>query len=491
MRRLRAWASLVLAVSLVLAWVVACQHVRRMDGVWFQPSPAGAWALVLYLVGDYAGAARAYRTHYRDAVASGWSSGDPALDALLAGDLERAASAASTGTSGERGFLLTMGEIGLAQGRPDEALAFLRQALERAPDDVEALLLSSLAHARRGAPGEAIASLTHALRQNAVGARLTIFLGILETAGELGRRQDAARQPCLLAHLHRYLRVFDPSNGRRAIAYAEEAIRAGDRPADAYLALGILLDKQGQRDRALAALLKAVEIDPHHAEAHRWVAFIYSDRGDLLSEYRIARAAFDAAPTDPFYVKHLDHVLMERLGDPHGVIALMQRAVERNPGDVRAHDRLGYAWGLIGDQTRSASHYRQAIQLEPDNPVLHEGLGRALYRLDRTDEAIAAYRRAAELAPPRYQPHTALAGVYHGARRYRDAIAEYETAVRLGESHPGRQAALCALYQEVSEFKRAADCFERVLGSGPNDPLARRLFTESSSDARLAGEGRR
>ena len=124
MRRLRPCASLLLAISLLLAWVLAYQHVKRMDGVWFQPSPAGTWALVQYLAGDYVGAARAYRTHYREAVASGWSSGDPALDALLAGDLDRAASAARTGTSGGAASCSTMGDIALERGRPDEAMAF-------------------------------------------------------------------------------------------------------------------------------------------------------------------------------------------------------------------------------------------------------------------------------------------------------------------------------------------------------------------------------
>ena len=385
MHRLRPCASLLLAISLMLAWVLAYQHVKRMDPVWFQPSPAGAWALAQYLAGEHVGAARAYRTHYREAVASGWTSGDPALDALLAGDLDRAASAARTGTSGERGVLLTMSDIALERGRPDEAMTFLRQALQRAPDDAEALLLASLAHARADAPGEAIVTLTHALRQSAAGARVTIFLRILETTGELARRQGAERRPCLLAHYHRYLAGFDASNGRRAIGYAEQAIRAADRPADAHLVRGILLDRQGQRDRALAAFLQALEVDPRHAEAYRWAAFIYSERGDVRSEYRLARAALDAAPTDSFYLDHLDHV-MERLGDPHGVIAVMQRAVEANPDNARAHDRLGHAWGFIGDQARSVSHYQQAIRLEPANARLHEELARALHRLGRGDQ---------------------------------------------------------------------------------------------------------
>jgi tetratricopeptide (TPR) repeat protein len=334
-----------------------------MDGVWFQPSPSGAWALAQYLAGDYVGAARAYRAHYRDAVASGWSSGDPALDALLAGDLDRAASAARTSPSGERGFLLTMADLALERGRPDEALTFLRQALLRAPDDADALLLASLAHARADEPGAAIVDLTHALRQSAAGTRVTTFLRILETTGDLATRQGAGSRPCLLAHYHRYLSAFDASSARRALGYAEQAIRAADRPADAHVVRGILLDRQGQRDRALEAFLKALEIDPRQAEAYRRAAFIYSERGDLRGEYRLARAAFDAAPTDSFYLDHLDHLLTDRLADPRGLTAVMQRAVEANPDNARARERLGWALRHLGRGDDAVAAHRPAPEI--------------------------------------------------------------------------------------------------------------------------------
>jgi tetratricopeptide (TPR) repeat protein len=480
-----------LAIVLMLGWVLAYRHVRRIDSVFFQPSLAGARALALYLGGDVAAAAQAYREHYRDGVAGGWSSGDPALDALLAGDLDRAAAAARTGPGGERGFLLTMGEVALERGRPDEALGFFGRALERSPDDIEALLLASLAHARRDAAGDAITVLGQALRQETPASRPTILLRMLETTGALSRRQGRERRPCLLAHFHRYLRLVDPSHAQRAVAAAEEAIRTGDRPADAYVTLGLMRDKQGQREQALAAFLKAIALEPRHAEAYRRAALIYAERGDLLNEYRIARAAFDAAPGDPVALKYLEHVLTERLGDPHETITVMQRAVEVDPGNGRAHERLAAAWSLAGHHARALGAYQAALRLQPDNPVLHEGLGGALHRLGRTEEAIVAYRRAAELGPGRYQPHTALARVYQRAQRYREAIAAYEAGLRLGEPPAREHAALCAAYHAVAELRQAADCSRQVLQRDPSNARARRLLAESGGPAAPGGEGRR
>lgn len=480
-------ARVLLAIVVMLVWVFVRDWMVRMDDVFLQPSWSGVKGLTLYAVGDYAGAARAYRQHFREMVQPDLAQGLGADDALLAGDLDLAEQIARKilkGTPDAVEPLLTLAEVALERAAFEQTLGFLRQALEQVPDHVEALLLSSIAHARAGAYGEAIDGLNRALRHGAVGSRLTGFLKILETTGELARKSTRDRPSCLLAHYHRYLRVFDPSNGRLAVAYAKQAIATGDRPADASLTLGIVYDKEGKRDKALAAFQKAIEIDPRHAEAYRWAAFIYSERGDLVNEYRMIRAAFGAAPADPFYIMHLDHVLMEKLGDPHQVAVTMQKALEFNPKNVHAHERLGYAYGFLGDRDRSVAHYQEAIRLEPRNPRLHEGLGWALGRLEQTEGAIAAYERAARLAPARHRPHTALAGIYHRARKYRQAITEYETALRLGEPDVGEHASLCAVYHAVSEFHQAVDCFQAVLSRDPQNPLARRLLPESLNNAR-------
>ena len=37
--------------------------------------------------------------------------------------------------------------------------------------------------------------------------------------------------------------------------------------------------------------MDAIEANPRNAEAHRWAAVVYADRGELANEYRMARTA--------------------------------------------------------------------------------------------------------------------------------------------------------------------------------------------------------
>ena len=85
--------------------------------------------------------------------------------------------------------------------------------LRRWPDHVDALDPHSVAVARAGDPARAIQDLNRVLRSSSVGGRDTILYRVMELAGELRERAPGAQPLCLLAHLHRYLRVFDHGDG--------------------------------------------------------------------------------------------------------------------------------------------------------------------------------------------------------------------------------------------------------------------------------------
>jgi tetratricopeptide (TPR) repeat protein len=235
--------------------------------------------------------------------------------------------------------------------------------LRRWPDHVDALYLHAVAVARAGDPARAIQDLNRALRSNSVGGRDTILYRVMELAGELRERPAGAQPLCLLAHLHRYLRVFDDRQGEIAMDYARQAIGAGDRPADAYLTLGIVHNKRGEYEAARRAIRRAIAADPKHADSLWWLAAGAGLLGDGLAEYQMITRAFEAAPTDPFYLRDLERIVLTKLGDPRGMATLMQRAVALDGANAEAHARLGKALGLLGDQARARLHGQRAAEL--------------------------------------------------------------------------------------------------------------------------------
>src|SRR5581483_11980233 len=461
-------------------------QISRMDPRFFPRSFLGMKGLIFYEMGNLSGAAEAYRADLTEASRTGRPSSDPAWDALLRGDLEEAGEASKKRLEkdpSEMGALLTLGEIALERGDLGEALNRFEKVLEKETDQFDALLLSSVVQARLGQYEKSVRLLNRALRYNRVESRMTSFFAALKEAGELADLPKEKRPFCLLAHYYRYFRIFHPSNGKVAIRYASKAIASEDQIDNAYVTLGVVYDKEENPEKALASFLKAIEANPQNAEAYRRSAMIYSHRGEMLNEYRMRKAAYEAE-RDPFYFGHLNNFLTEKMGDYHQALALSEGALATAPNDVKALHWVAHLYGFTGDPKRSIEYYQRARLLEPENPVFYQGIGSGLSELGRKEEAIEAYLKAASIDPSRPGPHFGLAALYRDQRHLSDAIQEYEKAFRFAQGEINLQANLCILYYQVSQFQRSADCFKRVLILDPRNKTAQHLLPYTLTNLR-------
>jgi tetratricopeptide (TPR) repeat protein len=464
--------ALVIAALLLGLWLR--HQLVRMDALFFHFSWSGAQGLARYLAGDYGGAARAYRAHLRDRYTHHATTGDPTWDAVLRGDqaaAERAASAAIQADRGDVAAWLTLADVALERGQHAAAVAHTGEVLARQPRHFEALLLRSVAFARSGEHGAAIDALHAGLATGRPESRITSFLRALEVAGDLASRPRRDRPLCLLAQYHRYLQIFDPSNGGRAVRYAEAAVAAGDRPADAYLAIGIVEYFRGRPERALEAVRRGLEVEARHPEVLRWASVLYGERGDVVNEYAMARAAVAAAP-DETNIDRLAWVALEKVGEPHEAIAAARAALALRPDNARALSWLGRGHALLGEHEAALRAFERAAAVEASAELFDEA-GDNLVQLGRFPAAVAMYQRALALEPERQYSRKRLADTYRRLGRYHDAIEEFQRAYRFGVSSATDLNVLCVMYHETQQFRRMAECYRAVLRMRPDDSHAR------------------
>ncbi|MBP7766362.1 MAG: tetratricopeptide repeat protein [Deltaproteobacteria bacterium] len=81
------------------------------------------------------------------------------------------------------------------------------------------------------------------------------------------------------------------------------------------------------------------------------------------------------------------------------LVAVCEKAVHVQPGDVGLLEELGKAYLLSGENAQACRTFEKLAALEPDNPVFFCRLGEALVADGRYDAAEEAYRRAAALDP--------------------------------------------------------------------------------------------
>ena len=327
---------------------------RRLNGIgeeFYEPSVTGVRAFVFYLNGKYGDAARAYRQAHRGPVWVNDANDPTGAYAVAVGDNavgQRRARAALAIAPTAIEPRVTLAEIALDRGDLAEASRELAAVLTAQRNHVEALYLTAVVHGRAGRAGEAIDALNLALRSGNAGERRATLFRLLELAGDFEAGAPAARPLCLLAHLFRYLRIFDDAHATRALTYATQAVAANDRPADAWLTIAVIHNKRGEHEAAMRAARHALAADPRHAEAYRWAAVEARRRGDLLLQYRMIRGAFESAPTDPFYLADLSQTVLGGLGDPHMMAALMAHALAADPTNAEARKHLDTARRALG-----------------------------------------------------------------------------------------------------------------------------------------------
>jgi len=125
-----------LALAVMGLWGLAYRSLGTLRLPFFRPTPSGIRALVPYLQGDHAAAARAARDAQRAWPPPGYENDVWGIWAVAAGDLDgavRRARTALTLVPSAVEPLVTLGEVELDRGSPGRAMPWFAAALSRAP----------------------------------------------------------------------------------------------------------------------------------------------------------------------------------------------------------------------------------------------------------------------------------------------------------------------------------------------------------------------
>jgi serine/threonine-protein kinase len=298
-------------------------------------------------------------------------------------------------------------------GEVDAAIALLRRAVGRYPDDLwlNYSLARLLERANPPRRDEAIRyySVARALRP--------------ETAHELGHALEARHETDEAIAIFRDLVRLRPNDGRHA------------------LCLGRVLQSRGPTDEArkviesaVTALRQAIQFRPDNAGPHANLGFALAAQGrqeEAVAEFR--------------------------------------EAVRLQPDNVAAHIGLGIALMERGELDVAIASDREAIRLEPENALAHYNLGIALARRRNLEDSAGEYREAIRLRPDYAEAHCNLGFVLRQQGKYADALLELRTGHSLGSRGSGWPYPSADWVRQTEQFVALADRLPAFL-SGQEQP---------------------
>ncbi len=295
-------------------------------------------------------------------------------------------------------------------GRLDQALSFLRLAVQANQRDRVALVNLARVQAILGQPLDAVTNFDRALALDPNFAEAHLSRG--QSLLQLGQLEEA-KAACVTAAK---LRPRDPQP---------------------LLFLGAALRKLERLPEALDALQRALRINPDHS-------------GALVNKGAILR----------------------QMGRPADALVALDRALALSPGSALAHCNRANALNDLKRFEDALAAAQRAVALDDKLAEAWIGCGNALSGLRRRAEALSAYDRALELQPNAPEALNNRGSALFELRHYEQALAAFEAALALRPDFVGalcnRAPALHALGRDVEAL---ADC-ERTIAAEPDNAAA-------------------
>jgi protein O-mannosyl-transferase len=229
----------------------------------------------------------------------------------------------------------------------------------------------------------------------------------------------------------------------------EDTLRKNPESYLAHNNLGIMLDLQGEHEKAIRHFRNAVRLKPGDAGAHNNLGYALQSQGQL-----------DEA------------------------ISQFREALEIKPEHAMAHYHLGIALQSQGKTDEAFNEYNRALKIDPGNAALQYQVGEALAKTGRFAEALNHFQEASRINPNSAAPFNAAAWIL--ATEPNSNISNANLAIRLAEraaelSHyenPGILDTLAAAYAAGGQYDQAVATARKAIAlasSTRTDKLADRI----------------
>ena len=351
----------------------------------------------------------------------------------------------------DTGTLIHIGEIQRRQGKYEDALATVRKAIKKEPDNLEAgynegLLLDVLgrydeaaqvyehmvdltSHANgaytseeknnRGIFLERLGAIYH--EQNKVDQAVAAYQKMIDMGGDSALRGYQGE-----VDTYRDARQFD-----KAVEISRKAVEANPKASDLKLMLAGELADAGKVDEGLAmakGLLKNDNSDDDRkvwldlaqmdTRLHRWKdaedalskagaittkkedrIYLLFLRGALAERQKhlepaedLFRQALDLDPSNAMVLNYLGYMLADKGAKLPEALKMIRKAVEQEPMNGAYLDSLGWAYFKMGQYELAEENLRQAVERDQTDPTVHEHLGDLYEKTGRIRLAAAQWQ---------------------------------------------------------------------------------------------------
>lgn len=269
----------------------------------------------------------------------------------------------------------------------------------------------------------------------------------------------------------------------KAIAVLEGLMESDPARAGGYLRdLLALHARANDRDAAIEAAERLVEMAPSSAEARSELAGIYQRYGEQDKALQQYRNVVQLDSDEPAYYRELGEALMrsERLGQARDVFRKMLEAATNPTGRLDAVNHLAGVYVRLGRVEALAAEFRERVRATPKNLAAYEELAAVHRAAGDHKAALETIESARGEVEDRNAFLRRLLAEAHDAGDFERVVAAYEELVTLaGEPTVYELNRLAEAHARTGDLEAAVAVWERIATENPDDADAQLLVARA------------
>ena len=258
----------------------------------------------------------------------------------------------------------------------------------------------------------------------------------------------------------------DIGDTEQALAALERAVQINPSLAESRTNLGNIYLKKGQIKDAIYEYQAALEINPSDAKTHNNLGNAYAKQdwlNDAISQYT------QSLELDPNFIdayKNLAAAYCKKEMFGQAILQLKE-AIILQPKNASLYSQAGDVYSQMGDCEEAIFQYKKALRLKPNFAEAHYGSGICYNKLGLVDDEIGAYKNALAVEPDMLAALMNLGNAYFAKQKYDAAIEQYKKAVGIEPDDGTIRYNLGAAYSNNEQYEQAVEEYIKAVEIEP------------------------
>lgn len=331
-------------------------------------------------------------------------------------------------------------QIALSQRDTNSAAQYVAKALERDPNNRDALLNRS--------------RLKIAAREYAAAS------ADLQTLAEKFPRDAQVLHQLALAQL-------GADDAVKALSTLDRAVTLSTNSFDSVLLRAQIQINRGQVNDAIPELVRLTRSAPRVPQPQYLLAGAYLQQRSFAQAVAVYSNLAVRFPTDPQPYQMIGGIHRQQTNFP-AARQSYEAALKINPDFLPAIDDL-IELDILAQRPKDAlARVQGYIEKYPDKPMPRLLQAKILFAENKNTEAEAAVQKAIELDPEFYSAHRALADFYVRTKQLDPAIQKLESMVAKNAKDVASLLQVGMLYESKTNFAKARGAYENLLKVNPS-----------------------